>query len=144
MKNVLQDAALIALPPILHSTAFGLISQTMPSRTTVRVSMLSLEVALILLSQARNHEEWIRFGWADSSPQVNFDWLLSAYDEIHRSNLRPAFRAAQAAIRANPDRLSWGNIGPVYTCRYWRSAKKWRDGRGGGGKGDSGWETEGK
>ena len=76
-----------------------------PKKASIHYYRLALDVALMLLKQF-TVGKFLRFGWADSSPQKRKDWLLSAYDEILESRLVPAFRAFQSMCRARHDERS--------------------------------------
>ena len=76
-----------------------------PKKASIHDYRLALDVSLFLLTQF-TLGTFLRFGWADSSPQKRKDWLLSAYDEILESLLVPAFRATQSMCRARHDERS--------------------------------------
>ena len=47
----------------------------------------------------RRDDSWtrdvVRFGWADSSPQGGFDWLLFKYREVSKADLSAIFDAVK-------------------------------------------------
>ena len=100
---VAQRAMNIAFKPAL---ALGLQAilragkRLIPSKPSLHRARLSLDVALMVA-----HRRWVataprvfRFGWADSSPQHQRDWLLCSHDWIYEHDLEAAAAAVDALV----------------------------------------------
>ena len=98
LEFVLQRAVNIVFPHVLKSAVEELFSREdnliVPSKSTRHRSRLSLDVAFMLQARQQTCQPYIRFGWADSSPQFTRDWLLSAQDAIRESDLVSVAAAA--------------------------------------------------
>ena len=64
----------------------------LPSASTMQRYELSFDVALMLW-RADRWKGFARWMWMDSSPQKNYDWVWSEYDELPRRCLIPVFQA---------------------------------------------------
>ena len=102
MKRVVQDAVKIMFPGVLDVLTDRLLSGgsgLVPSKSTISRGLFGLDVALMLLVRWDTRASVWRFGWADSSPQAGFDFLLSAHDEIDEANAIPVLRAHRVVCR---------------------------------------------
>ena len=101
MKDVLRESVNILFPKVLRSVTdqalFG--NGSAPSKTTISKSLLSLDAALMLQMRDAASSDVIRFGWADSSPTFGFDFLLSASDEVRRTDLTRLVAAVREICR---------------------------------------------
>ena len=80
--------------PILHG------------KSTIHRARLSLDVALMLTIRraVASMPRVVRFGWADSSPQHQRDWLLSAHDWIKWEDLPKVAEAANGLVKLRLER----------------------------------------
>lgn len=64
----------------------------LPSRTTIGRHRLTLDVALLLVTQRRRRAA-IRVGWADSSPLFGYNYLMTEHHYVMAEDLELVFKA---------------------------------------------------
>ena len=108
LESVLRRAVSIAFPCVLDEAMDDLFAAGLrvPSLTTQHRCRLSLDVALMLLQRqvVDAGGTQIRFGWADSSPQLSRDWMLCSHDWLFEADLVSAATTVDALIESRFER----------------------------------------
>ena len=94
VHDVVQRSLQIFLPGALAPMGSG--------KDTIQQSQFKTDLAFMLV---RRDDSWTRdvarFGWADSSPQGGFDWLLFKYREVSKADLSAIFDAVKLLMTTN-------------------------------------------
>ena len=100
-KQLCIDAVLALFPNLLAEPVAEILKQkhVFPSKGSKHAMRLILDVSLMLW-RGRREEccEFVRFGGADSSPQLGSNWLLSSCFYIEKNKLIDVFHSVQRMI----------------------------------------------
>lgn len=134
MADVLSRALSLALPPALRGFFLSSPRQDIgiPSKSQIRHSELSVDLAFMLLQRERCPDNVVRYMWSDSSPMAGYDWLWSQYHEISRGSLvelHSAVRSLEVAMLGVAETLEPAAEGDTRAAsliaREFRAPPKW-------------------
>ena len=130
IKEVISEAVHIGFPQLFRQAAARILTEPtfgVPSKSTLSRAIFALDCALMLREQS-DDRAWVRFGWADSSPQAGFDWLLSAHDQVLDIDLVRAARAVKDLCRERcredaefDEETVKANMGVLHACVHRRN-----------------------
>eukprot|EP00435_Cladocopium_sp_Y103_P050317 s774_g15.t1 len=110
-KQLCIDAVQSLFPHLLAQPVAQILNQkhVFPSKGSKHAMRLILDVSLMLWRGKREENcDFVRFGGADSSPQLGSNWLLSSCYYIEKGKLIETFHSVQRMIRDCQSRAAVG------------------------------------
>lgn len=112
LTDVVRHGLMLAFPQALALLEPSTVAK-IPHPSLVQRYTLVFDVAMLLLERDSASEDVVRYSLSDSSPQVNYDWLMSQSVSILKANLVETFDAAvdlERAVRAHVSRRAADGI----------------------------------